>query len=290
MHSMTGHGRGQALSQGIKITAEIQSVNKRQTEILVNLPSALASMESEVRAKIDRSLHRGRVLVTISASGAPGRNQPVVDDDLARSYLARFRRLQKELALAGEISIETILRSPGVISTSEQGAVDASIRSAVDAALAAALDRLLLMRAKEGANLKKDLLGRIRTIHQSVAKVRKLQPRVAKRYRALLLERVQKIGLEIEVDDARLTKEVAFFAERSDFSEELNRLESHLDQFVATANKEEAIGRTLEFIAQEIGRELNTLSAKANDAEISQIAVYCKAELEKVREQVQNVE
>ncbi len=290
MHSMTGHGRGQALSQGIKITAEIQSVNKRQTEILVNLPSALASMESEVRAKIDRSLHRGRVLVTISASGAPGRYQPVVDDDLARSYLARFRRLQKELALAGEISIETILRSPGVISTSEQGAVDASIRSAVDAALAAALDRLLLMRAKEGANLKKDLLGRIRTIHQSVAKVRKLQPRVAKRYRALLLERVQKIGLEIDVDDARLTREVAFFAERSDFSEELNRLESHLDQFVATANKEEAIGRTLEFIAQEIGRELNTLSAKANDAEISQIAVYCKAELEKVREQVQNVE
>lgn len=290
MHSMTGHGRGQALSQGIKITAEIQSVNKRQTEILVNLPSALASMESEVRAKIDRSLHRGRVLVTISASGAPGRNQPVVDDDLARSYLERFRRLQKELALPGEISIETILRSPGVISTSEQGILDASIRSAVDAALAAALDRLLLMRAKEGANLKKDLLGRIRTIHQSVAKVRKLQPRVAKRYRALLLERVQKIGLEIDVDDARLTKEVAFFAERSDFSEELNRLESHLDQFVATANKEEAIGRTLEFIAQEIGRELNTLSAKANDAEISQIAVYCKAELEKVREQVQNVE
>src|SRR5208283_917333 len=290
MHSMTGHGRGQALSHGIKITAEIQSVNKRQTEILVSLPSALASMESEVRAKIDRSLHRGRVLVTISASGAPGRNQPVVDDDLARSYLARFKQLQKELALPGEISIETILRSPGVISTSEQGAVDASIHSAVDAALAAALDRLLLMRAKEGANLKKDLLGRIRTIHQSVAKVRKLQPRVAKRYRALLLERVQKIGLEIDVDDARLTKEVAFFAERSDFSEELNRLESHLDQFVATANKEEAIGRTLEFIAQEIGRELNTLSAKANDAEISQIAVHCKAELEKVREQVQNIE
>jgi uncharacterized protein (TIGR00255 family) len=290
MHSMTGHGRGQALSDGIKITAEIQSVNKRQTEILVNLPSALASMETEVRAKIDRSLHRGRVVVTVSASGAPGRNRPIVDADLARSYLARFKQLQKELALPGEISIETLLRSPGVISTSEQGAVDTSIHSAVDSALAAALDRLLQMRAKEGANLKKDLLSRIRIIHQSVAKVRKLQPRVAKRYRALLLERVQKIGLEIDVDDARLTREVAFFAERSDFSEELNRLESHLEQFIATANKEEAIGRTLEFIAQEIARELNTLSAKANDAEISQIAVHCKAELEKVREQVQNVE
>jgi uncharacterized protein (TIGR00255 family) len=290
MHSMTGHGRGQALSQGTKITAEIQSVNKRQTEILVNLPSALAPMESEVRAKIDRSLHRGRVLVAVSASGVAGRNHPVVDTELAHTYLARFKQLQKDLALPGEITIETILRSPGVISTSEQGVVDPSIRSAVDAAIDIALERLLQMRAKEGANLKKDLLSRIRSIHQSVAKVRKLQPRVAKRYRALLLERVQKIGVEIDVDDARLAKEVAFFAERSDFSEELNRLESHLDLFIATANKKEAIGRTLEFISQEIGRELNTLSAKANDAEISQIVVHCKAELEKVREQVQNVE
>ncbi len=290
MHSMTGHGRGQALSQGIKITAEIQSVNKRQTEILVNLPSALSSMESEVRAKIDRSLHRGRVLVAVSASGVPGRNHPVIDTQLAHSYLARFKQLQKDLSLPGDITIETILRSPGVISSSEQATVDTSIRSAVEAAIDVALERLLQMRAKEGGNLKKDLLSRTRTIQQSVAKIRKLQPRVAKRYRALLLERIQKIGQEIDIDDSRLSREVAFFAERSDFSEELSRLESHLTQFVATANKEEAIGRTLEFISQEIGRELNTLSAKANDAEISQIVVHCKAELEKVREQVQNVE
>ena len=290
MHSMTGHGRGQATSQGTKITAEIQSVNKRQTEILVNLPSALASMESEIRAKIDRSLHRGRIVVAISASGVTGRSQPLVDTDLATHYLSRFRQLQKELELPGVITIDAILRSPGVISASEQVSVDSTIRSAVEAALDVALERLLQMRAKEGANLKRELVRRIRSIHQSVAKVRKLQPRVAKRYRELLLDRVQKIGLELDVDDQRLTREVALFAERSDFSEELSRLESHLDQFIATGNKEEAIGRTLEFISQEIGRELNTLSAKANDAEISQIVVHCKAELEKVREQVQNVE
>jgi uncharacterized protein (TIGR00255 family) len=290
MHSMTGHGRGQATSQGTKITAEIQSVNKRQTEILVNLPSALASMESEIRAKIDRSLHRGRIVVAISASGVTGRSQPLVDTDLATHYLSRFRQLQKELGLPGEITIDVILRSPGVISASEHVSVDSTIRSAVEAALDIALERLLQMRAKEGANLKRELVRRIRSIHQSVAKVRKLQPRVAKRYRELLLDRVRKIGLELDVDDQRLTREVALFAERSDFSEELSRLESHLDQFIATGNKEEAIGRTLEFISQEIGREFNTLSAKANDAEISQIVVHCKAELEKVREQVQNVE
>ena len=257
---------------------------------MVNLPAALASLESDLRAKIDRSLHRGRIIVTISASGPAAHHQPVIDSDLAKLYLAQFKQLQKELALPGEITIETILRSPGVISASEQVVLDSSTRSAVDAALDLALEQLLQMRAKEGSNLHKELLRRIRSISRALSKIRKLQPRVAKRYRALLLERVQKIGLEITLDDDRLTKDVTFFAERSDFSEELSRLESHLAQFLETTNKQQAIGRTLEFITQELGRELNTLSAKANDAEISQLVVECKAELEKIREQVQNVE
>jgi uncharacterized protein (TIGR00255 family) len=290
MHSMTGYGRGQAMSEGTRIIAEIQSVNKRQTEILFNLPSALASLENDLRAKVDRSLHRGRIIVTVSASGPAAHHQPVIDSELANLYLAQFKQLQKELALPGEITIETILRSPGVISASEQAVLDSSTRSAVDAALELALEQLLQMRGKEGSNLHKELLQRIRSISRSLSKIRKLQPRVAKRYRALLFERIKKSGLEITLDDDRLTKDVTFFAERSDFSEELSRLESHLNQFLETTNKEQAIGRTLEFITQELGRELNTLSAKANDAEISQMVVHCKAELEKIREQVQNVE
>jgi uncharacterized protein (TIGR00255 family) len=290
MHSMTGYGRGQVISQGTKVVAEVQSVNKRQTEILVNLPAALASLESDLRAKIDRSLHRGRIILTISVSGPAAHHQPVVDSDLANLYLAQFKQLQKALAVPGEITIETILRAPGVISTVEQVVLDSATRSAVNAALDLALEQLLQMRAKEGSNLHKELLRRIRTIDRALSKIRKLQPRVANRYRALLFERVQKIGLEITLDDDRLTKDVTFFAERSDFSEELSRLESHLEQFLETTHKQQAIGRTLEFISQELGRELNTLSAKANDAEISQIVVQCKAELEKIREQVQNVE
>jgi uncharacterized protein (TIGR00255 family) len=290
MHSMTGYGRGQSMSKGTKVTAEIQSVNKRQTEILINLPTALTSLESDLRAKIDRSLHRGRIIVTISASGPSAHHRPVVDANLAGLYLAQFKELQKALALPGEITIEMLLRSPGVISTAEQGSLDSSTRSAVDAALDLALEQLLLMRAKEGSNLHQELLRRIKSIGRALSKIRKLQPRVAKRYRALLFERIQKIGLEITLDEDRLTKDVTFFAERSDFSEELSRLESHLEQFTETTNKQQAIGRTLEFISQELGRELNTLSAKANDAEISQLVVECKAELEKIREQVQNVE
>jgi uncharacterized protein (TIGR00255 family) len=290
MHSMTGYGRGQVMSQGTRVIAEIQSVNKRQTEILVNLPGMLASLESDLRAKIDHSLHRGRIILTISASGQATHHQPVIDSDLANLYLTKFKQLQKELALSGDITIETILRAPGVISASEQVVLDSGTRSAVDAAVDLALQQLLQMRGKEGANLHKELLRRVTTINRSLAKIRKFQPRVTKRYRALLLERVQKIGLEVTLDDDRLTKDVTFFAERSDFSEELSRLESHLEQFLETANKQQAIGRTLEFISQEIGRELNTLSAKANDAEISQLVVLCKAELEKIREQIQNVE
>ena len=272
------------------MTAEIQSVNKRQTEILVNLPAALASLESELRAKVDRRLHRGRIIVTISASGPAARQQPIVDFALANLYLTQFKRLQKELELPGEITIETILRSPGVVSASEQATLNSSTRSAVEAALDLALEQLLQMRAKEGSILHQELLLRIKSIGRALAKIRKLQPRVTKRYRTLLFERIQKVGLEINLDDDRLTKDVTFFAERSDFSEELSRLQSHLDQFLETMNKQEAIGRTLEFISQELGRELNTLSAKANDAEISQLVVHCKAELEKIREQIQNVE
>jgi uncharacterized protein (TIGR00255 family) len=290
MHSMTGYGRGQISGNGIQFLVEVQSVNKRQTEIVTNIPSALASLESDIRAKIGRSLSRGRIIVTISVTGPASHVQPALDHLLADLYLRRFKQLQKELKLPGEITIETILRSPGVVSSSETVSMAASARSIVDAALDAALRRLIKMRAKEGANLYKDLARRVRSILQNMAKIRKLRPGVVKRYREVLLERIKKVGLEIGVADDRLAKEVALFAERSDFAEELTRMESHLDQFMETANKQEAIGRTLEFISQEIGRELNTLSAKANDAEISQVVVSCKAELEKIREQIQNVE
>ena len=183
--------------------------------------------------------HRGRIIVTISASGPEAPHQPVVDSALPRWIL---------------------------------------------------LSNSFSRCAQKKAPISKELLRRIRSIGRALSKIRKLQPRVAKQYRALLFERVRKIGPEITFDDDRLTKDVTFFAERSDFSEELSWLESHLDQFLETTNKQPAIGRTLEFISRELGRELNTLSAKANDAEISQIVVQCKAELEKIREQVQNVE
>jgi uncharacterized protein (TIGR00255 family) len=287
---MTGYGRGQVPCGGSRISAEIQTVNKRQSEILINLPSEFAPLETDLRNKIGKQLHRGRISVTISLNRPGTAQKPIINEALAQTYLEQFRRLQSHLGLPGDITIETILRSPGVVAVAEKSSSTTEANVAVESALDLALVQLLQMRSKEGAHLYKDLTRRALLIRRTLVKIRKLKTRVSKRYRELLMERIQRAGIDLKFNDDRLAKEVAFFAERSDFSEELTRLESHLDQFSETSKKEEAIGRTLEFITQEIGRELNTLTSKANDAQISQMIVRCKSELEKIREQVQNVE
>ena len=290
MHSMTGYGRGQIARARVKVVVEIQSVNKRQSDVALNLPDRLSELEPEMRAVIAQHVHRGRLTVRVSLEHAKTGFSSVVNRSLAKAYLRSLRSLREELKLPGEITIETILQAPGVIDTPRDTALVPATRPATLAALKIALQKLLSMRAKEGANLLKDLMHRTKVVHQTLAAIRKLQPRAARRYQSQLQERIKKLGLDVSVDDDRLVKEIALFAERSDFSEEVTRLESHLDQFVQTSKKQEPIGRTLEFLSQEIARELNTLSAKANDAEISQLVVRCKAELEKIREQIQNVE
>jgi uncharacterized protein (TIGR00255 family) len=290
MHSMTGYGRGQIARTRVKAVVEIQSVNKRQSEVTLNLPDRLSELEPEMRALIAQHVHRGRLTVRVSLEHAKTGLPSVVNRGLARAYLRSLLSLREELKLPGEITIETILQAPGVIDTPRDTALAPATRAATLAALKIALQKLLSMRAKEGANLLKDLMQRTKVVYQTLATIRRLQPRAARRYQSQLHERIKKLGLDVSVDDDRLVKEIALFAERSDFSEEVTRLESHLDQFVQTSKKQEPIGRTLEFLSQEIARELNTLSAKANDAEISQLVVRCKAELEKIREQIQNVE
>ncbi len=290
MHSMTGYGRAKALSEGLAVVVEIQAVNKRQSEIILNLPDSLSSLESEIRSTVDRAIGRGRITISFNLELDSPEAEPVLNRELAKSYLSAFKALQSELRLNGEITIDTLLRSPGVIEQPATRQLGAKTRAPVFSALQTALDQLLAMRAKEGAHLQRDLTKRIKAMRSALLKIKRLQPRAAERYRTNLHSRIRKSGIEIPLDDDRLAKEVALFSERSDFSEELTRLASHLGQFVGTLEKEESIGRTLEFLCQEIGRELNTLSAKANDAEISQLVVQSKSELEKMREQVQNVE
>jgi uncharacterized protein (TIGR00255 family) len=201
-----------------------------------------------------------------------------------------MRALQKELSAPGEITIGTILQAPGVMRLPEETVDPQRAWPAVEQALSDALAELIKMREREGKHLAKDLIHRLKTVRANVKHVRSLHPQVVEHYRSALRDRLGKAGLDIALNDERLLKEISIFADRSDVSEELTRLESHLAQFAHLLRKNEPVGRTLEFITQEIARELNTLGAKANDAAISQHVVASKAELEKIREQIQNLE
>ncbi len=291
MRSMTGYGRGQSSQNGSKFSVELNSVNRKQSDVVVTMPRELTELEPRVRDVINTEVSRGRLNVVIAAhhttSTAPA---AALDTDLARTYYRAMVDLQKELNAAGEVSIETVLRAPGVLRVPEERVSIDDVWPHVESALKEALADLVKMREREGKHLAKDLIHRLKIVRGSVRKILSLQPGVLKRHRQSLHERIQRAGVELPIDDERLVKEVIFFADKSDISEELTRLESHFAQFAHHLRKNEPVGRTLEFMCQEIGREFNTLGAKANDVEISQLVVTCKAEMEKIREQIQNIE
>jgi uncharacterized protein (TIGR00255 family) len=210
---------------------------------------------------------------------------------LARAYARELNRLAKELKLAGPVTLETLVRAPGVLQTGEEQADAETFWPAVEKSLRKALDGLVKMRQREGAHLARDLEKRIGVVRKSVERVQKQAPEVVVRFQEQLRERIRNAGLEMPgVDDERLLKEIVYFADRSDISEELTRLQSHFQQFEDCVKSKEPIGRTLDFLAQEMNREVNTIGSKANDSLISREVVTLKAELEKFREQVQNVE
>lgn len=288
---MTGYGRGEVDADGVKFSVELNSVNRKQSDIVINLPREFSELEPRIRQAINEKLSRGRTNVNVSfQQGTNGTRKLALDTSLARSYHDAMLALQRELNAPGEITIDKVLAAPGVMKLAEDSIVAADVWPAVERALNTALADLIKMREREGKHLAKDLIHRLKVIRRELKSVRALFPEVVKKYRATLFDRLHKAGVDVPLDDERVLKEITIFADRSDVSEELTRLESHLAQFAHHLRKNEPVGRTLEFITQEIFRELNTLGAKANDAAISAHVVLCKAELEKIREQIQNLE
>ena len=288
---MTGYGRGESERGGVKLSVELSTVNRKQSEIVLNLPRDLTELETRIRQAINARISRGRTNVVVAHHAtADGARHLALDVELARSYHDAMRALQKKLGAAGQITIDTILQAPGVMRPPEEVIEVDRAWPAVERALESALNDLINMREREGRHLAKDLIRRVKTIRQLLKEIRVIHPAVLKKFREALTDRIEKSGLAIGIDDDRLAKEAFLFADRSDISEELTRLESHLGQFAHHLRKQEPVGRTLDFMVQEIFRELNTLGAKANDAEIAQRVVACKTELEKIREQVQNLE
>ncbi len=290
---MTGYGWGEAAEDGFKVTVELSSVNRKQSELSVVLPRELEVLEAQIRDEINRRIARGRLTARVSLHVTPDKDaaRAHINTELARAYTRELNRLAKDLKLAGAVSLDLLMRAPGVMQTNEEMADAEDFWPGVERALRQALEMMVKMREREGGNLRKDLCHRVVTMRRSVGRVQKQAPMVQERYRQQLIERIKNAGLDkVTLEEDRLVKEVVYFADRSDISEELTRMDSHFQQFADCLKSKEPIGRTLDFLAQEMNREINTIGSKANDGLISREVVILKTELEKFREQAQNVE
>jgi len=297
MKSMTGYGRGQSAGDNYEVLVEVSSVNRKSLDVSVSLPKEWATLERLVSERVRTALARGsvRVNVLIEDKTPPGEftvNDAVVHKTLDKlGELARARGFRTQ-----QMDYETILRvvmlhrEEGVSRKRNEAAVEALVTGALEQALLA----FLLMREKEGKATEADMLERNERLLDTVFAIRKNAEGSVPNYRDALLARLRQLGLDLDLSDERLLKELAFFADRADVTEELTRLESHLDQFkttiVAARGDAEPVGRKLEFLIQEINREFNTIGSKANNIEITRLVLDAKNEVERQREQVQNVE
>lgn len=291
MKSMTGFGRGEAQAGDLAYRVELSSVNRKQADIVVGLPRELAPLEPKIRERVAAAVSRGRVNVNINVTAAEGAHGAVqVDEALAKQYLAALKSIHAKLHLDGPEETFDPMRAPGVVTLGEALPEPAEAWGPVAEALECALDDLVAMRAAEGSHLRDDMLAKLGRLQEQVDAIETLAPSVTERYRENLHKRLASGGLELDLDDERVQREIGLFAERCDISEEITRLESHFLQCAKYIEADDAVGRSLDFLAQEMNRELNTIGSKANDAAIAQHVVEAKTELEKIREQVQNVE
>jgi len=292
MRSMTGYGAGSGDAPAARVSVEIRGTNQRFLDLRVNLPREYAAWESQVRDRVQAVAGRGRVEVTVVRSpvAARRRYQVAVRHDLARAYVTAARGLGRTLGLEGTIVLADILRLPELLEVTERAPEIARERAALLRALRGALTAFDAERRREGEHLRRDMRARVAALRRTVARIRTRLPAVARAVRRQALERLQRLAADLSLDPGRLAHEAALAAERGDVTEELVRLASHLEQARGLVASSTPAGRRLDFLAQEIGRELNTIGSKSASSEITSAVVEAKAVLEKLREQVQNVE
>lgn len=292
---MTGFGRGQASADGLTVTLEVTSVNRRSQELTASLPKEYASLERPLLDRLRSLGKRGKIhaAVTVQTSGA-GASALASPKDV-QTVLGRLEEIAQFNSVPFVVDTELLFRIASWASGNQKEDTIEQVQSLMDAAFNQASAEFVQMRQREGAALKQDLAARNAAIGSYAAEIKELSAGNAAQYRELLLGRLKQANLEISLEDERVLKEIAIFADRCDITEELTRLSSHVDQFArvldSTASPDaEPVGRTLEFIVQEMGRETNTIGSKANNYSISQKVIAMKAELERIREQIQNVE
>jgi uncharacterized protein (TIGR00255 family) len=293
IRSMTGYGRAEVSGPRLAVSVECRSVNHRHLDIVLKLPRALAVYEADARRLVQAAVQRGRVDVsaTLAAAGGGGLGSLSVNTAQAREYEAAARALADELGLTPSLRIEWLLAQPGVLARDAEPATSPEEGwSLLAPALEAALADLVARRETEGKALAQELGTLHDTLEAGVALIVVRVPKTQARRATRLRERVQALLGEVPVDEGRLATEVAALAERADITEELARLRAHLGELRARLDEGGTVGRPLDFLIQEINREINTVGSKADDLEISQAVIAAKATLEKIREQVQNIE
>lgn len=291
--SMTGHGRGSMARHGLRVEVELSTVNRKQLDLRFNLPKEMAYMEPALYEVMQKKLARGRINADfrITWYGAARKSSIQVDDDLARIYVDRLRATARKLELQDNLNASTLLYLPEVVTFAQPPVEPEKIRAVLTGALNKALKQVVAMRKREGEALQQDLEKRLKSLSGLVDRICRRAPSVAKHYRKKLMQRLKDADVSGQAAmDERILKEIALFADRSDIAEETTRLGSHLDQARSVLKSAGPAGRTLDFIAQEMFREINTIGSKANDGDIIRHVVNFKAELERFREQVQNVE
>ncbi|NLX91201.1 MAG: YicC family protein [Firmicutes bacterium] len=290
--SMTGYGRGWESRNGYSFTVEIKSVNHRHLDLVIRAPRELLPLEEKIRRKIHERLFRGRVEVFISLEISSELSKTVdVDADLARSYYLSLQKLENLFRLGEkQFSALELAMFPDVLKVVKTSPDLEQVAPLLDLALDQAITELISQRAEEGSRLEKDILRRLTLLQKLVAQMRKKGPIVLEEYRNKLHSRLEEILGNQEFDKQRFFMEVALYAERSNIDEELVRLESHLNAFYSNLASGEAVGRKLDFLLQEMNREINTIASKSSDLEISRMVIDGKSEIEKIREQVQNIE
>ncbi len=289
--SMTGFGRGEYADENRKFTVEIKSVNHRYLDMAIKMPKKLNFFESAIRNELKNSIQRGKVDVFITYEDYTENNVGIkYNRDVAEEYLKYLKQMSEEFNLDCDVRVSTLSRYPEVFTMDETEVDEDEIWAGLQKAIKAAAEKFVDTRIKEGENLREDLICKLDDMLSHVAYIKERAPEIIAEYKASLTEKVKELLGDTKVDEARLLTEVTIFADRVCIDEEIVRLTSHIETTKKTLIDGGSIGRKLDFIAQEMNREANTILSKANDLATSDHAIELKTEIEKVREQIQNIE
>ena len=289
--SMTGFGRCEYIDKDIKVTVEVKSVNHRYSEISIRIPKNIYCFENEVRNLVKKYLERGKVDIFISYEDlSENAGEVKYNESLARQYVNLFKDMKEKLGIENDMSASVLLRCQDVLEIQEKETDEDTVWSVIEKAVSSAVENLVRTRIAEGENLRKDILLKLENIQNSVEFIEEKEPELVEEYRKKIEDKVREILADTSVDESRIVAETVLYADKICVDEETVRLKSHVKAMEECLQSDEAIGRKMDFIAQEMNREANTILSKTNDPEVSDYAIAIKTEIEKVREQIQNIE